>query len=212
MTLKDVGIAILFGLVVFLVSMFVISRMAQAQDFINYCGHGLRPSPYDGRCIPIRRYYAQPRPHYHHHHHQRHVEERRDARPHGYKPSGHEHYRTEHQGPGALCLEKDVTVVSDLHKGEPRSRADAIKKWQAMVQWSGGGGEFMNFANARDPDWRCDIADAHDSYLGKVSQAVGRATAAVTGNDDDGQSIRCQVWAKPCRAPRQEGDDRRGRR
>jgi hypothetical protein len=106
-----------------------------------------------------------------------------------------------------LCLPRTVNVMSDQHKGEDRSRNDAIRKWEAKVQWSGGGGEFMNFENAEDKEWRCGPSDPHDSITGRLSQAVGKATATITGNDTEGRNVRCELWAKPCRAPRQRDAD-----
>jgi hypothetical protein len=109
------------------------------------------------------------------------------------------------------CLATSTTVLSDPHKSEDRSRDDAAKRWMAAIQWNAGGA-YMNFAMAADKLWRCGPSDPQDTNLGRVSRIGGKIKAGikqftsgtqVSDAEAEGYNIRCQLWARPCRAARE---------
>lgn len=122
-------------------------------------------------------------------------------------------YRDEHDDRD--CRRGDVIdALSDQHKTEHEARRDAIGKWSAKIQWSHGGGEYMNFDLAADVSWRCGPSDPGDTWLGGVSKYTAKVTSELPGasrdRDPEGRSIRCQVWAVPCKGDRErDGSGRR---
>lgn len=102
--------------------------------------------------------------------------------------------------PGAV-----IDVLSTEHTTEDNAREAAKKLWMAKVQWVHGG-QFMDLDQAAEVRWMCGPSNAHDTFSGRIAEAAG----TITGRG--GQNVRCSLFARPCRAPREREADRRSRR
>lgn len=102
------------------------------------------------------------------------------------------------------CLSVEVDVLSTEHQSEDKAREAARKLWMSKTQWQHGG-QYMSLDEAAKVRWRCGPSNAHDTIAGRLSEGV----AQLTGRE--GQNVRCQLWAHPCRTERTPGDEK-GRR
>lgn len=116
----------------------------------------------------------------------------------------HKLYRLKHpeldredRDSGALCLDKAIEVVSTEHTSEENAAEAARKLWMAKTQWLKGG-QYMNLENANDVFWSCGPSNAHDTASGKLAEAASKLTGK------DGQNVRCELWARPCKPARVE--------
>lgn len=186
------AIALLIGAAIGAV---IAATPADAQVYRTYCeyGNGCYRYRYDRWThdwYRVHRLYYHPRVVY------REEERRRDREDYGHCRSG-----------------DVVDALSDQHKSEDKARADAVQKWSAKVQWSHGGGEFMDFDLAADISWRCGPSDPGDTITGRFSRFTAKVTAELPGashdRDPEGRNVRCQVWAIPCKGERDRDDRRR---
>lgn len=104
---------------------------------------------------------------------------------------------------GRICDKPTIEVLSTEHQEETNARNAATKLWMAQVQWKWGG-QYMDLENATDVLWRCSASNAHDTISGRLAEGVSKLVGK------EGQNVRCQLWARPCTAPREpEGRGRR---
>jgi hypothetical protein len=100
------------------------------------------------------------------------------------------------------CRSERVDVLSTEHQSEDAAREAARKLWMAKVQWTAGG-QFMNLDEASEVRWRCGPSNAHDTVSGRLAEAAGTLTGK------GGQNVRCALWARPCKGPRESDRGRR---
>lgn len=98
------------------------------------------------------------------------------------------------------CLSEDFHVMSKHSSNESNAKGDAQERWMDAVQASRGG-VYMNFELAADKRWRCFQSQSHATLLGKA-QEIG---SKIVGGD--GYHMICEIWARPCAAPIEEGKE-----
>jgi hypothetical protein len=100
--------------------------------------------------------------------------------------------------PSHKCVSEIEEVVSTEHQSEDNAREAARKLWMARVQWRHGG-QYMNLEEADEVRWQCGPSNAHDTFSSRLAEG----TAKLIGRE--GQNVRCELWARPCRAGRERG-------
>ena len=131
-----------------------------------------------------------------------HLPEQHPTRVHAYERRRDDDDRRHERGP--QCVTTVVDVVSTEHTQEEHARDAARKLWMSKTQWQWGG-QYMNLEEASEVRWRCGPSNAHDTFSAKIAENVGKLVGR------DGQNVRCQLWALPCRAKR-EADTSRDRK
>lgn len=180
------------------------AREARAQDQSGWISNTLRQQCIAERCWRykhwqprayrtvrrVRRVYSPPPVVYRGPRHDRYDDDydRRDDHRHG--------FRTDK--PSHKCVREVEEVVSTEHQTEVNAREAARKLWMARVQWRHGG-QYMNLEEAEDVRWQCGPSSAMDTISGRLAEG----TAKLLGRE--GQNMRCELWARPCRAGREHG-------
>lgn len=160
----------------------------------RYCG----ALAFDGSCAHYRYGYRRVRNHVYH------LPEQHPTRVFSYEKRRLDDDR-DRDDPRRQCLNATLDVLSTEHSTEDNAREAARKLMMAKIQWTAGG-QYMDLSNAADIRWRCSASNAHDTVSGRLSEA----TAKLTGRE--GQNVRCALWVKPCKAPKEKDrDEKRGR-
>ena len=102
---------------------------------------------------------------------------------------------------GGQCREV-LDVLSTEHQSEDNARESARKLVMAKIQWLYGS-QYMDLANAADVRWRCSASNAHDTVSGRLTEGAAKLIGR------DGQNVRCALWVKPCKAPREKDKETR---
>lgn len=114
---------------------------------------------------------------------------------------------------GRQCYDRVIEVLSGPHKIEEAALTDAWKRWMSEVQFERGS-VFMEPENSINRRWLCSIVDPGEGWASTVSRIGGRIANITRGkapNASDGRSVRCKIWARPCReAPERPEDGERG--
>ncbi len=119
----------------------------------------------------------------------------REATLHHYRHPADKYEDRDDRGP--RCLSKIHEVLSTEHQSEDNAKESAKKLMMAKIQWELAG-KYMGLNFAADTRWRCSASNAHDTMSGRLAETAAKLTGR------DGQNVRCTLWARPCKAPREK--------
>lgn len=124
------------------------------------------------------------------------------AAPHVYRSRTYDPGYVQPRWDGSRRCEQVVEVLSTEHTDETKARNAATKLWMAKTQWLYGG-SMMDLEFAHEVLWRCSASNAHDTFSGRLVEGIAKLEGK------EGQNVRCQLWARPCNAPREPEAARR---
>lgn len=182
------------------------AREARAQDHSGWISNTLRQQCIAERCWRykhwqprayrsvrrVHRVYGPPQVVYRGPRHDHYDDDRDGRRGHGWRD------RDRDDKPARKCVGEIEEVVSTEHQTDVNAREAARKLWMARVQWRHGS-QYMNLEEAEDVRWQCGPSSAMDTISGRLAEG----TAKLLGRE--GQNMRCELWARPCRAGREHG-------
>jgi hypothetical protein len=116
------------------------------------------------------------------------------------KSNDREHFHDDNDRDRSRCLSSIVYALSRHSTSEANAKSSAQERWMDLVQ-AARGGLYMNLQLAEDTRWRCFQSQAHSSFLGKAQELGSKIVGG------EGHHMMCEVWARPCAAPIEDGKE-----
>lgn len=109
---------------------------------------------------------------------------------------------SQQRGPTCSPFGQITALSSKTHKVKAEALKDAWVQWMASVAYDGGGNVYMDPENSVRRGAHCAIVEVGQGFRGGFSRMGGKLLNSVAphGDDDsDGRSVKCRIWATPCR-------------